>query len=880
MAIDIGSRLGPYEILGLIGAGGMGEVYRARDTRLGRDVAVKVLPAAFASEPDRLRRFELEAKAASLLSHPNIVTVHDVGTADGIPYIVSELLDGENLRERLNRGPLAPRRAIEAAATIADALAAAHARGIVHRDLKPENLFLTRDGRVKILDFGIAKLTTPDTSEGPAGAATATIHTDVGVAVGTLGYMAPEQLRGQTADHRADLFALGAILHEMIAGSPAFRRDSRIQTVNAILEADPPELGDQVAPGVRRIIGRCLEKIPEARFQSARDLAFALTALSDSTAVAAAAPTTAARPRTLRWASAAAIALAAAALSALLTTMVSGRFGGQSTPVAAPLRRFSVAPIGQSVATPALSPDGTRLVYRSVTPPRSQLYQRTLNELDSKPIEGTDDGRIPFFSPDGQWIAFAAGSKLKKVPVGGGAVVTIAETGTILQGHWGADGTIVLSQREGGLVTVPAEGGQLHPLTTPDKANGVIDHHAPFVLPGGALLFTIHAGPEAFRVAVRTAGGEERTLIEDGFFARYVATGHLLYGKGDGLYAAPFDLASLQLTGQPVLVVEHVSTEPTDGTIDFAVAPDGTLVYMPAVTLDGRQLVWIDRAGQSVPLTTPPRGYQYPRLSPDGSRVAVQIADGARHDIWVYEFATDSLNRITTDGTSTRPAWAPDGNRVAYATRRPDGRHIMWQPLDGTSAATSLVKDYNTLFPGAWTPQGDRLVYVEEPPTSLFSLKALRVGASSPPEAILSAPPVYVQPALSPDARWLAYVVWERRPDVYIRPLAGGAPRQITPDGGGQPRWSPDGTELFFQRRGTMMRLPIRTTPELQLGRIERLFDHDTLQGLFGPQDYDVSADGRRFLMVKRDDAERISKPFHIVLNWFDELRRRVPVQR
>ena len=281
MSIPAGTRFGPYEIVALIGAGGMGEVYRARDTRLGRDVAVKTLPAAFASEPDRLRRFELEAKAASLLSHPNIVTVHDVGTADGLPYIVSELLDGENLRERLNRGPVAPRRAIEAAAAIADALAAAHARGIVHRDLKPENLFLTRDGRVKILDFGIAKLTRPSrwNRRGP----TADHHTDVGVAVGTLGYMAPEQVRGQPADHRADLFALGAILHEMIAGAPAFRRDSRIQTVNAVLEADPPELGDQVAPGVRRIIGRCLEKAPEARFQSARDLAFALTALSDRT---------------------------------------------------------------------------------------------------------------------------------------------------------------------------------------------------------------------------------------------------------------------------------------------------------------------------------------------------------------------------------------------------------------------------------------------------------------------------------------------------------------------------------------------------------------------------------------------------------------------
>jgi Tol biopolymer transport system component len=330
-----------------------------------------------------------------------------------------------------------------------------------------------------------------------------------------------------------------------------------------------------------------------------------------------------------------------------------------------------------------------------------------------------------------------------------------------------------------------------------------------------------------------------------------------------------------------VLVVEQVFTQPTDGTIQYAVAKDGTLLYQQALALGGRQLVWSDRQGNSVPLPTPPRGYEFPTLSPDGSRVAVQIADGSRHDIWVYEFASDSLTRVTTDGTSTRPLWTPDGKRLAYATRRPDGRHIMWQPLDGTVAPTSLVRDYNTLYPGAWTPSGDRLVYVEDPPTSLVSFKILEVGASTPPETLLAAPPAYLQPDLSPDGRWLAYVAFERsRPDVYIRPLSGGAPRQLTPNGGGQPRWSADGTELFFQRPGEAFRLPIRTTPELQLGRIEKLFDHDTLQGLFGPQDYDVSSDGKRFLMVERADTERASQPFHIVLNWFEELKRRAPVRR
>jgi serine/threonine protein kinase/Tol biopolymer transport system component len=878
VSIVPGTRFGPYEIVTLIGAGGMGEVYRARDTRLGRDVAVKILPSGFASDPERLRRFELEARAASQLSHHGILTVHDIGTSDGQPYIVSELLEGENLRERLTRGPLAPRRSIEIAAAIADALAAAHARGIVHRDLKPENLFLTRDGRVKILDFGIAKLTAPDTSEGPAGAATATIHTDVGVAVGTLGYMAPEQLRGQPVDHRADIFALGAILHEMIGGAPAFRRDSRIQTVNAVLEADPPELDPQVSPGIRRIIGRCLEKTPEARFQSARDLAFALTTLSESTAAPAGTARQRAATQMVSWWTAAGLALGAAVLAVLATTLATSPRGEQA-PSRPGLKRFTFQPSVPPNDTFAVSPDGTRLVYSVGL--SGGLFQRLLNEYDAKPIPGSEGGRVPFFSPDGQWIAFAVDSKIKKVSVNGGAPITIAdtaiETPLVMQGHWGADGTIVVAQRELGLMSVPAEGGSLRPVTTPDKSKGVIDHHSPFQLPGGALLFTLHMGPELFNIAVRTPGGDERLLLEDAYHARYLSSGHLVYGKPEGLYAAPFDLTRLELAGPPVLVVEGVRMELIDGTIEYDVAVDGTLIYQTAEALGGRRLVWFDRQGQMEPLPAPAAAYEYPKLSPDGSRVAVQIADGVRHDIWIYEFATDSLTKITTDGTSARPLWTPDGKRIAYATRRPDGRHIVWQPLDGTAAATTLVSGYNPTYPGVWTPDGERLIYVEDPPTSFTSLKMLRVGVSAPPEGLLAAPPAYGSPQLSPDGRWLAYIAWMgNRPQVFVRPLAGGAPRQVTPDGGGLPRWSADGTEIFIDRRGILMRLPIRTRPTPQTGRLEPLFDRGRQ---LAAGDYDVTADGKRFLMVKRAEGEA-SVSFHIVLNWLEELKQRVPLQR
>jgi serine/threonine-protein kinase len=652
-----------------------------------------------------------------------------------------------------------------------------------------------------------------------------------------------------------------------------------VQTVNAVLESDPPELAPEVVPGIRRIVGRLLEKTPDARFQSARDLAFALSALSDGTT-----STTGRVARggkgTLTWKTVSAIALIAAALSAALTAAVSWR-PRDAAPSAPPsLKRFAIdTPSPVRPAGIALAPDGTRLVYRAGAGSDSLLFQRRLDALEATPIDGTETAYAPFFSPDGNWIGFAStrDRKLKKVPVNGGPPVSIADATEVMQGTWGTDGTIVVALRTGSLMAVSAEGGTLRPLTTPDKNNGVIDHHAPSALPGGALLFDIHAGPEIFRVAVRLPNGDERALIDDAYFARYVPSGHIVFGRPDGLYAARFDLDRLQIEGPSVLVVEQVLTDAISGTMEFAIADDGTLAYVPARPLGGRQLVWVDRKGQAAPLPTPPGAYQYPALSPDGQRLAIEISDGARHDISVYDFRAAQLTRITLEGSNTKPIWSPDGQRVVYAARRPEGYHIMWQPLNARAAASSLVVSPNPVWPGTWTRDGERLTYVEDPPTSLDNIRMLRIGASVPPELLLGAPPAYLHPQVSPDGQWLAYVAWESRPQVFIRPLAGGATRQITPDGGGQPRWSRDGTELFYRRLGAMMRVPIRTTPELQIGRAEKLFDEDFVSSGFGPPDYDVTADGQRFLFVKRAEAERTRVPIHVVVNWFDELRKRVP---
>jgi serine/threonine protein kinase len=869
MSHTVGSRLGPYEIVEFIGAGGMGEVYRARDARLGRDVAIKTLPTAFADNADRLRRFELEARAASLLSHPGILTIYDIGSAEGQPFIVSELLEGETLRQRLNRGPIPLRKSVEIAAAIADALAAAHARGIVHRDLKPENLLLTRDGRVKILDFGIAKLTAPDPDQ-PGGAETVVIVTDAGFAVGTLGYMAPEQLRGEPTDPRSDLFALGAILHEMVSGGPAFKRDSRIATVNAVLEADPPDLDDTVPLGIRRIVRRCVEKDPDHRFQSARDLAFALGALSDTTSPVARAVQPAGWRRIDTRLAILGIVLAAAAAGTV------GWFSNRDADSASrSVRRHSFQPSTPIQVIFDLSPDGSALVYAA-----SALYVRPLDELEAKLIPGTEGARVPFFSPDGQWIAFVTDTQLKKVRTAGGPVITLTDVRSMMQGAWGPNGQIVIAQREQGLMTLSAEGGSPVPLTTPDVDAGEIDHHSPQFLPDGtAILFTIHTGPETFRVAIRSLmTGEQRTLIDDGYHARYATSGHLVYGRDQALFATRFDLQQRRTEGTSLLVAERVRTIPTDGIAAFSMASDGTLAYMPAIPIEGRSLLWVDRTGRDEPLPAPNLGYSFPALSPDGTRLAVQVTEGALANIWVYDITTQALQPTSHSGFDTRPLWARDGQALTYASRRQGERHVVWHPLDAHALPRSLVVSRNNVWPGGWT-RDRRLIYVEDPPTSIADIKQIRMDDGAQPEPLVVGPTTDLYPSISPDGLWIAYTTFGRPSQVIVRPLAGGAPRQITPDGGAQPRWTRKGTEIVYRRPGHFMSVAIRTSPTLEVGKPQTLFTDTYVTGSEGPHGYDVTPDGERFLVVKPAEGERLPVPVHFVDNWFQELSRRVPAQ-
>ena len=873
----------------MLGAGGMGEVYRAHDTRLGRDVAIKVLPNAFAADPERLARFEQEARAAAALNHPNILAVHDLGQHLGAPFIVTELLDGMTLREALEHGALPARKAIDYGVALAQGLAAAHDKGIVHRDLKPDNVFLTEDGRVKILDFGVAKLTQPDAAlSGLTVLPTtpgAVPQTLTGMVVGTIGYMSPEQVRGGVADPRSDIFSLGVLLHEMLSGQRTFNGDTAADVMSGILRQDAPELPvaeRHIPPALARIVNRCLEKSPSARFQSARDLAFALDTLTSPTGSATAVDSTDAPPRTR------VVSLPVAGLAAGILALLAGGAVWMAKPASEDVlvTRLSIAlPDGDRISnidTPSLdiSADGKYIAYTAVHDGVSKVILRT-RDAGSQVLPGTDGAVSPFFSPDGKSIGFFALSRLRTINIESSETKDLAEAQNARGGWWADDGFIYYAPGNGeGIRKVHSTGGTPSAVTTLDRSKGEISHRWPQVLPGGkAMLISAWTGPardNRFVQVVRLDDGRRET-VATGDSGRYSPSGHVLFSRLDVLMAVPFDLKRLMTTG-PVIRTADTARIGSEGAT-FAVSNRGDLVNLPGDPhrADAR-IVWVDRNGRAEPVPVPPQDLANIVLSPDGKRAAFNV-HGPTNEIGIFEFERGVVTMLTTSTNGSQaPVWSPDGKRIAYRGTRKGFRSVWVKSVDGTSEEQQLTRGEGVQTPLSWSADGKALLYYDATTTSTgWDLWTISI-ADGKAQPLATEPQRQSAAQWSPDGRWIAYTSDESgRDEIYVVPFPLTGQRwRVSTEGGNEPRWSGDGRELFY-RGGSVRKVwavDVRTTPAFNVGTPRALFADTFIPSPNGAIGYSVTGDGKRFLFAQPVNPDPPITDIQMVLNWFSELRR------
>jgi serine/threonine protein kinase/dipeptidyl aminopeptidase/acylaminoacyl peptidase len=892
MALAAGTRFDHYHVLSPLGAGGMGEVWRARDTRLNREVAIKVLPASFANDADRLHRFEQEARATSALNHPNILTVYDIGSHDGSPYIVEELLEGDELRSRLNEGAIPPRNAIEYARQIADGLSAAHPKGIVHRDLKPENLFVTKDERVKILDFGLAKLR-PQLNE-PVDSQIPTQRkiTDPGTVMGTVGYMSPEQVRGQDVDHRADIFSFGMILYEMLSGRRAFSGASAADVMSAILKEEPPDLSEangKISPALDKIVRRCLEKKPEMRFQTASDLGFALGTLTTpsgarlDTEKAATESVSVSRARWFGNARLWMITTAVAVLGLLLALPFAVKYLRQSPPAAPVAARFTIAAPEKAtfILGPELSPDGRNLAFAAVVEGRFSLWLRPLGSLTAQPLPGTEGvSGPPFWSPDSRSLGIPVGGELKKLDLAGGAPQTLcklpASTGTTFGGTWNRDGVILFSVVTG-TYRVPATGGEPVPTLRSDQPNL---YRWPAFLPDGRH-FLVRRTPAQGEAEIHLAAldSQETTrLLAADSQVRY-ANGHLLFARTGALLAVPFDADSLKLTGEPFVFADKVRVTGNSGRGHFSVSDNGSLVYDPNALADNQQLTWVDRAGRPLGTVGPPGEYEFPRLSPDGKRVAVVRRDPQTRsrDIYVLDLARGASSRLTFDpGDDRFPVWSPDGSHIAWSANR-DGAYQIYQKLASGDGTEELLRKEDVIIaPASWSADGRFLLYRRNDPKTRNDLWVMPLAGGRQPALFWQTPFTEAGGRFSPDGRWIACQSDDQgRAEVYVQTFpASGGKWQISTNGGQQPSWRSDGRELYYlSADGKLMAVEVKPGGIFEALAPRALFDLAPVRAIGGASSYAVTAAGDRFLFVTARE-EAASLQFTVVVNWAAEVKK------
>jgi serine/threonine-protein kinase len=901
----IGQTVAHYKILDKLGEGGMGEVWRAEDTKLGRQVAIKVLPEIFTSDGERLARFEREARVLAAFEHPKIASIYGLEDFEGRKFLVMQVAEGETLAERIDAGPTAVDQALKVALQIAEALEAAHDKGIIHRDLKPANIKLSPDGQVTVLDFGLAKAlesTGAASGSGPQSLSlspTMTAEmTGMGVLLGTAAYMSPEQARGESVDRRADIWAFGVVLMEMLTGNRVYAGKTLSDTLAGVLAREPEwdDLpGDTPAP-VRRLLERCLEKEAVQRLQAIGEARIAIEKyIEDPAGDEIQGETTQTPPswkRLLPW-----VVAGAASLALTASPFVLGSRGGTANQTMRLDVAVSEDPLFVTLgASVVLSPDGSKMIYVAEGESERSMSVRSLDQLKGTPIVSGASADVPyhpFFSPDGQWIGFVTPTELKKVPITGGTPIKLSKVNRSRGASWSPDGTIVVSPERGsGLFTVPAAGGELQPLTTVDTENSEVTHRWPQVVPGNQVIFTTvlqgsNSADESVIESVSLETGERKVLHRGGSYGRWVPSGHLVYVRENTLFAMPFDVKKMEATGSPAPIVQGVTSSDASGGAQISFSNNGTLAYVSGeIGVPEYPIKKMDRNGVVSTLWEEPGTYANPQLSPDGRRLSMTVLRDGNWDVWIYDLERTVATRLTFhDGYDGDQVWSPDGQYITFSSDR-DGRENPYRKrADGSGEAERLAEIDHDFWASSWTPDGKWILGEIQGDT--FDIWAIPADGSGEPEVYLATDFFDRFPKISPDGKWVAYMADESgRSEIYVRPFPFAPGKWQVSDGGGTwPAWSPDGSELIYRDEDGLMSATVTTeNGSFKAGRPKPLVSGglSTNQGGIAVagsifSDYEITPDGESFIILQGGEGLSNQNNVTLVTNWFEVLRETFP---
>jgi len=890
----VGRKVGSFEIVEIIGRGGMGVVYLARDTKLKRSVAIKSMPAKLIGDSIARTRFRREAELLASLNHNNIAVIHDIIEQGSLGYLVLEYVPGQTLAERVMKGPLKLEEVLTIALQISEAVATAHEYDVIHRDLKPGNIKITPDGRVKVLDFGLAKAVGDEPSEKPI------TVTQPGRVMGTPAYMSPEQACGKPTDKRSDIWSFGCVLYEMLTGHPPFESETATEILARIIEREPDweMLPQEIPTNIRTLLRRCLEKNQQRRLRDIGDAAIEISETLSKPATAppiSTSPLAVSQPTGLRrlmvWGAACLL------VGTMIASIVLRLFAPPTFPERdqRPTQRLVIklpenqtlalsrsTPLGIAQPAVALSPDGSRLVYVADIDGTTQLFERLMNQFEVRPIPATEGAFAPFFSRDGQSVGFFTKDKLKKVSLLGGEPVTICDARNPRGASWGADGMIYFAETEGSrLSRVPATGGTKEHLTARGEPSGegMFSYGYPVLLPGGKqMLVSSPTSIMLFSLETR----DKKILVEDGQHARYIPTGHLVYARAGAIEAAPFSLRTLQVSGPSIPILERIMLDSRHGTAQFIFSSGGLLVYVPGGDTVKSIPAWVDRQGNVEPLPMPAQKYGTFHLSPDGKQLAIQVYSRPQSNVYIYDVVSGRGTRLTLEGSNVEPIWTPDGKRVTFFSGRQGlGKHnLLWKPVDGSGKTELLHSSDYGFSASSWSSDGKLLAFYQIHPTRGYDIWILSLEGDREPELIVGTEFSEIFPAFSPDGHWIAYVSdKEGKFQVYVQPYpAMDRVWPISDDFGEEPIWSSDGNELFYRNGDKWMVVSISTEPEFKAGTPQLLFEglYNNVPGM----SYDVVPDGQRFLVLQPEYDDSQVREFHVVTNWFEELKRLVPTER